>query len=132
MKRFCLNETCENELKGRVDKKFCSDYCKTDYHYRKRKRSGKEFFKKQIDDIIRTNRKILHEYNLAGKTTVRKKELLDKGFNPRFMTHYWKTRSGDTYLFCYDQGFKEVKDNGKDKFLLIQWQDYMNKQFLGN
>lgn len=132
MKRVCLNETCNNEVKGRVDRKFCSEYCKSDHHYKNRKKSGKQFFKKQIDDILRTNRRILHDYNQAGKTTVRKEELLNKGFNPRFITHYWKTTKGDSYLFCYDQGFKEVQDNSKQKFLLIQWQDYMNKQFLNS
>lgn len=128
MKRLCLNETCDNPVEGRVDRKFCSTYCKTDYHYRQRKDSGAVYFKKVVDDVVRTNRKLLHEYNLAGKTTVRKTELLNRGFNPRFFTHYWKNNDGDTYLFCYDHGFKEVKDNEKQKYLLIQWQDYMNKQ----
>ncbi|UKN00182.1 hypothetical protein K6119_10605 [Paracrocinitomix mangrovi] len=130
MSKVCLNESCSNPVNGRKDRKFCSEYCKTDYHYRQRKKSGKEFFKKQIDDILRTNRKILHDYNQAGKTTVRKEELLKKGFNPRFITHYFKTQQGDTYLFCYDQGFKEVRDNNKDKFLLVLWQEYMSKQML--
>jgi hypothetical protein len=128
MERVCLNNTCDKPVIGRVDRKFCSTYCKTDYHYQMRKNDGNVYFKKVVDDVIRTNRKILQEYNLAGKTTVRKTELLDKGFNPRFFTHFWKTTENETYLFCYNQGFKETRDNGKQKYLLIQWQEYMNKQ----
>lgn len=128
MTRTCENLNCSNPIEGRADRKFCSVYCKTDFHYQKRKQSDKAYFKKTIDEVIRRNRKILHEYNLAGKTTVRKTELLNKGFNPRFITHWWKKSNNETYLFCYDQGFKEVKDNGKQKLLLIQWQDYMRKQ----
>lgn len=126
--RICLNERCENKVQGRADRKFCSVYCKTDHHYRKNKESKKTYFKKEIDDIIRLNRQLLQDYNRAGKSTVRKEELLKQGFNPRFITHWWKNKAGDTYLFCYEQGFKEVKDNNRQKYLLIQWQDYMGKQ----
>lgn len=128
MKRKCLNERCEKEVEGRSDRKFCSEYCKSDFHYQKNKSTQKIYFKKQVDDALRQNRRILKDYNLAGKSVVRKQELLDKGFNPRLITHYWKNKQGDTYLFCYDQGFKSTRDNGKDKFLLIQWQAYMNDQ----
>lgn len=130
MERKCLNNSCKNEVEGRSDRKFCSEYCKSDFHYQKSKDEKKVYFKKQIDDVLRLNRRILKDYNLAGKTIVRKTELLEKGFNPRVMTHYWKNQQGETYLFCYDQGFKSTRDNGKEKYLLIQWQDYMLKQLI--
>lgn len=126
--RKCSNSGCENEVSGRIDRKFCSTYCKTDFHYQKRKEKKHTYLKKEIDDIIRKNRKILSRYNLNSKTTLRKEELLTQGFNPRFFTHYWKNQQGDTYLFCYDKGFKEVKDNNRNKYVLIQWQDYMAHQ----
>src|SRR5690606_35089138 len=90
MARTCENENCSNPIEGRSDRRFCSVYCKTDFHYQKRKQSGKVYFKNTVDDVIRRNRRILQDYNLAGKTTVRKSELLNKGFNPRFITHWWK------------------------------------------
>ena len=127
-KRICKNENCKNELTGRVDRVFCSSYCKSDYHYHQRKESGKVYFKNKVDDVLRNNRKILSKYNTKSKVTIRKEDLLEEGFNPRFFTHYWKNKNGDTYLFCYDQGFKEIHDNYRDKYLLIQWQDYMEKQ----
>lgn len=128
MVRICAHESCENIIKGRIDRKFCSEYCKSDFHYQKRKESGKTYFKKTIDDVLRTNRRILKDYNQAGKSWVRKDELLNQGFNPRIFTHYWKNQQGGTYLFCYEQGFMETVDNEKKKYLLIQWQDYMNEQ----
>ncbi|MDA7804048.1 hypothetical protein N8987_05680 [Crocinitomix sp.] len=65
---------------------------------------------------------------MKSKVTIRKEELLKEGFNPRFFTHFWKTQTGDTYLFCYDQGFKEIMDHDRKKYLLILWQPYMEKQ----
>ena len=130
--KVCRNDNCSKVVKGRIDRQFCSKYCKSEHHYSKRKSSGKEYFKLKVDDILRKNRKVLAKYNKKSKTTIRKEDLLAEGFNPQFFTHYWKTKTGDTYLFCYEQGFKSVKDNNKDKFLLIQWQDYMNKQLFND
>ncbi len=126
--RICLNENCSNEVIGRADRKFCCEYCKSDYHYKLRKESGAEYFKHGVDAVLRKNRTLLKQYNLAGKAWVRKDELLEKGFNSRVFTHYWRNKKGEVYLFCYDQGFMETTDNGQKKYLLIQWQDYMKDQ----
>ena len=130
-KRICRNENCDKIVEGRRDRQFCSDYCKSEHHYSARKKSGKTYFKLQVDDVLRTNRRILAKHNVKSKATVRKSVLLEEGFNPRVFTHYWKNAKGDTYLFCYDQGFKEVKDNNKDKYLLVLWQEGMSKQVFG-
>ena len=126
--KICRNEKCNEIVVGRRDRQFCSDYCKSEHHYSERKKTGKTYFKLKVDEVLRKNRSILAKHNVKSKATVRKSVLLDQGFNPRVFTHYWKNKAGDTYLFCYDQGFKEVKDNNKDKYLLILWQDYMAKQ----
>ncbi len=62
----------------------------------------------------------------AGKATVRKNVLLEAGFNPKFFTHYWKAKNSNVYLFCYDYGFMKKSENDKEKYVLIQWQDYMD------
>ena len=111
--KICRNEKCQKIVEGRRDRLFCSEYCKSEHHYSARKKTGKTYFKLQIDDVLRKNRSILAKYNVDSKATVRKSVLLQEGFNPRVFTHYWKNVKGDTYLFCYDQGFKEVKDNNK-------------------
>lgn len=116
---------CGKEITGRVDKKFCSSYCKSAYHYQINRDKDDNLFKK-IDEQLRLNRRILKEYNKAGKATVRKPTLLDEGFNPKYFTHYWKNKKKEVYLFCYEFGFIERFENDKAKYVLVQWQDYMN------
>jgi hypothetical protein len=116
--------SCGEELKGRVDKKFCSPYCKSSFHYQQNRDDEKNFFKK-IDDQLKLNRRILKEFNKAGKAIVRKETLLENGFNPKNFTHYWKNQKAEVYLFCYEFGFLEKKENGKSKYVLVQWQEYM-------
>jgi hypothetical protein len=74
---------------------------------------------------LKINRKLLKGFNKSGFTTIRKSELLTHGFNPNFFTHYWKTKKGEVYLFCYDYGFLSLARDGKDKYLIVRWQDYM-------
>ncbi|OIQ33063.1 MAG: hypothetical protein BM555_04720 [Crocinitomix sp. MedPE-SWsnd] len=126
--KICRNENCDKTVEGRRDRQFCSDYCKSEHHYSARKKTGKTYFKLEVDEVLRKNRAILAKHNVKSKATVRKSVLIEEGFNSRVFTHYWKNKAGDTYLFCYDQGFKEVKDNHKDKYLLIMWQAYMAQQ----
>lgn len=116
---------CESPLKGRSDKKFCSTKCKSIHQYENRQE--KEAFYLEVDRQLKTNRKILKTYNFRGFTTVRKELLIDDGFDPNFFTHYWKNSKGDIYLFVYDYGFLDLKKSGKDKYLIVQWQEYMRK-----
>lgn len=118
----CLD--CGAVLEGRADKKFCSDYCKSSYHYKHNKNKPTSLFK-SIDTQIKQNRRLLKLFNRAGKATVRKEVLIEKGFNPRYFTHYWKAGNGNVYLFCYEYGFMEKVENGRAKYVLVQWQSYM-------
>lgn len=118
----CLN--CNTPLMGRIDKKFCNDYCKSNYHYEHNKQKQNSFFK-HIDLQLKLNRRLLKEFNRAGKSTVRKEKLINAGFNPKFFTHYWKNKKGDVYLFCYEYGFLSRNENGQAKYVLVEWQEYM-------
>ncbi|TLP71173.1 hypothetical protein ES765_19935 [Maribacter sp. ACAM166] len=53
--------------------------------------------------------------------------LLELGFDPKFFTLYWKNQKGEVYLFIYKYGFLKKPENGKDKYVLVTWQDYMDK-----
>lgn len=119
----CLE--CDEVIEGRSDKIFCSPYCKSSYHYRKNKEKEGGMYVK-IDNQLKLNRQLLKHFNKAGKAVVRKEELIKRGFAPKYFTHYWKNIKGDVYLFCYEYGFLEKKENNKSKFVLIQWQDYMS------
>lgn len=116
---------CKKQITGRSDKIYCDAYCKSAYHYEKRKSEESFTFFKRVDLHLKTNYKILKHLNVEGYTTVRKEALIEKGFHPKFFTHYWKNQKGDVYLFCYDFGFRSFKKNGKDRYLLVKWQDYM-------
>lgn len=115
---------CSAIIKGRSDKKFCSTKCKSIQQYEKRQE--KEAFYLKVDKQLKINRKLLKRYNKSGFTTIRKKELTLEGFNPKFFTHYWKNQKGEVYLFCYDFGFLCINKNGVNKYLIVQWQAYMN------
>lgn len=120
----CLE--CKEEIKGRSDKKFCSSYCKSAYHYRIKKGKEKSLFR-QIDEQLKTNRRLLKNYNKAGKSIIRKDTLLAEGFNPRYFTHYWKAQNGNLYLFCYEYGFMEKKEKNAMKYVLVKWQKFMEQ-----
>lgn len=123
-KRVCLS--CGKEIFGRSDKKYCDVHCKSSYQYQQSKEKQPRFYNK-VDNQLKQNRKLLKQYNKAGKATVRSSVLIEDGFNPNFFTHYWKNNKGDVYLFVYEYGFLKKKENNLEKYILIKWQDYMEK-----
>lgn len=122
--RECAN--CSEIIDGRTDKKFCSSYCKSTYHYKKNVNNPQKLFT-QIDKQLKFNRSILKQYNKSGKSIVRKEVLLTEGFNPKYFTHYWKNKKNDVYLFCYEFGYLQKTEKGIEKYILVVWQDYMEK-----
>jgi len=120
--RKCIE--CGEKIEGRIDKIYCSPYCKSNHHYKRNIEKEKGLYG-VIDKQLKLNRRLLSHYNKAGKSVIRKTELLKAGFNPNYFTHYWKNQKGDVYLFCYEYGFLEIKENTKSKYVLVKWQDYM-------
>ncbi len=115
---------CNTDVVGRGNKVFCNSYCRTSFHSKKHRDKGETLFSK-IDSQIKLNRRLLKLFNKAGKSTVNEKKLLDAGFDSNYFTHYWKNDDNVVYLFCYDVGFLSLRKQGKAKYLLIDWQDYM-------
>lgn len=120
---LCLD--CKKELIGRSDKKFCTAYCKSSYYYKRNKNDENNFYTEVLIQL-KLNRKLLKQYNKAGKAIVRKDDLLKAGFMPNRFTHYWKNNKGDVYLFCFEYGFLERKEGNKQKYILVKWQEYMS------
>ena len=116
---------CQEVLEGRSDKKYCSPYCKTAYHNQKSAEKAKASLFHLIDSRLKRNRKLLMKYNAAGKATVEQQVLLKQGFSPKYFTHYWRAKNKNLYLFCYEFGYTEKVENGKKKYVLVQWQAYM-------
>lgn len=120
--KSCPN--CQEPIIGRSDKIFCDGYCKSSFHYKLKQGTEQSLFE-TIDKQLKKNRQLLKLFNKAGKAIVRKEDLLVEGFNPKYFTHFWKNGQGDVYLFCYEFGFLAKEENGKKKYVLVTWQDYM-------
>ncbi|MFK7787253.1 MAG: hypothetical protein AB8B56_19175 [Crocinitomicaceae bacterium] len=123
--RTCLN--CNTPIDGRAGKKYCDNYCKSNFNYIKNKSKENTFFK-NVDAQLKKNRRLLKGFNKSGKSTIREEKLLSAGFNPNFFTHYWKNSKGDVYLFCYEFGFNKRLENNQVKFVLVEWQPYMSRK----
>ena len=122
---ICL--ACKKKMTGRSDKKFCDLYCKSSFHYKKSLEEAPRFYNK-VDNQLKLNRRILKNFNKAGKATLRATLILDLGFNPNFFTHYWKNTKGDVYLFIYEYGFLKRKEHNVEKYVLIKWQQFMESK----
>jgi len=118
-KKKCLQ--CGKLIIGRTDKKYCSDQCRSTYHYN----ISAEFnsFKSLVHEILRKNRDILAVLNPSGKCIVDKQILLGKKFNFSFYTTIYRTKGGHVYWFCYDYGFRKLLKN--NEYQLVRWQSYM-------
>lgn len=111
---------CGDKLIGRVDKKFCSDQCRNTYNNRLNSDANNTV--RNINNILRKNRRVLEELNKqSGKTIVNKDLLLANGFNFTFHTHTYTNKKGDTYYFCYEQGYLFLED--KNAYLLVTHRD---------
>ena len=111
--KYCL--LCNEKLSGRIDKKFCSDYCRTQYHNIRNKLSADLI--RKINTILKRNRRILTELNPVKTTVVSKQIMLAKGFSFKYYTSEYITKTGDRYNFCYDYGYINI---GNNKYLLVK------------
>lgn len=117
-KRTC--KECGQNLTGRRDQKFCSDYCRNSFN--NRQNEDATAYVRRINNILRKNRRILAALNPKGKVTLDGITLAEEGFNFHYFTNIYKTQKGSQYYFCYDQGYIKM-DN--DQYMLVQKQDYV-------
>lgn len=103
MKKPCLE--CGDTITGRADKKFCSDQCRSAHNNRLNRDATN--FVRNINHILRKNRRILAELNPEGKAQVRRDKMVERGFKFSYFTNEYRTKSGNTYRFCYEQGYLE-------------------------
>lgn len=111
-KKYCLE--CDETLRGRIDKKFCSDSCRSAYHNRLGGKSSPMI--KVIDHQLKKNREILKQLFCQIGTLKEKNEFIittDQisiyGFVFDFYTHK-RVFDGDEYLFCYDYGYNKLDE----------------------
>lgn len=112
--KTCLE--CETTIKGRADKKFCSDYCRNAYNNKLNVVSKN--LVRNINNRLKKNYRILDSYPLKdGKTRTSKTSLLDKGFDFEYHTNLYTTKKGSTYVFVYDLGYLPL-DN--DYYMIVK------------
>ena len=113
MKKTCLE--CDEPVVGRVDKKFCSDYCRNSYNNRINKDTKNLI--RNINNRLRKNYRILELMNPQGKTTVSKTQLINKGFDFGYFTNTYTTKAGATYYFLYDLGYLPLEN---DRYMIVK------------
>jgi hypothetical protein len=113
--KICL--TCDRPIKGRIDKKFCDDFCRNNYN--NRLNSDATPLIRTINNILRRNRRILCEI-LGGSEKpkmVKKDELIAKGFHFEFFTEQFTNDKKDVYYYCYDYGYRLVEG---EKYMAVK------------
>jgi len=110
--RSCLE--CGAPFRGRIDKKFCSDTCRIAFN--NRLNSDDTSYVRNVNNILRKNRRILMTMNPTGKNKVSFEKLKARGFDFNHFTSTYKTREGSQYYYCYEQGYLPIE---KDWYLLV-------------
>lgn len=118
MEKKCLE--CNEVIKGRVDKKFCSDQCRNSFNNSQNGLSNN--YIRNINNVLRKNRRILLQLTPNDKSKVSRNKLSEKGFKFNFYTNTYTTQKGVTYYFCYDYGYLPL-ENGY--FALVLRKEYV-------
>ncbi len=119
IEKKCLD--CQAEIQGRRDKKFCNDLCRNNYY--NKMNSDASAYVKSVSRILKKNRRILIELNPTGKSNVKKAKMLSNGFNFNYFTNIYKTKTGNTYYFCYEKGYLMLNE---DFCALVNRQNYVD------
>src|SRR5690349_3668797 len=103
IEKTCIE--CHKPLKGRVDKKFCDDFCRNSYN--NKLNSDTNSYMRNINNTLRKNRRILEEAVPAAEemTKITRTKLIEKGFQFKYFTHTYTNKKGNMYYFCYEFGY---------------------------
>lgn len=115
--RKCL--ACDTILRGRIDKKFCNDYCRNNYNNEQKLKGSQSKIVKNINATLLKNRKVLASILNKNEETAKanKDKLQSLGFHFKYFTHIYTTKTGKTYYYCYDYGYLPL-DN--DWYLIVK------------
>jgi hypothetical protein len=113
--KTCL--TCGKPLKGRADKRFCDDYCRNSYN--NQLKSASNNLVRNINNALGKNRRILESLLSEGEETAKanKEKLQRLGFQFKYITHTYITKTGKTYFYCYDYGYLPLEN---DWYLIVK------------
>ncbi len=103
----CLE--CGEQLVGRSDKKYCGDHCRSQFNNRINK--DQTNFMRNVNNLLRKNRRILDSFVKIGRTKIHRDLLLENGFNFSYCTAVHWTNTGSRKVFCYDRAYVVVDDD---------------------
>lgn len=99
---------CNEPLKGRVDQKFCDDYCRNSFNNALNRDKNKKI--RNINHALRKNRYILETLlEKRNKLKVNKEDLINNGFQAKYYTHTALNNKGETYYWIYDYGLSSLE-----------------------
>lgn len=115
--KLCL--TCSKPLRGRIDKKFCDDYCRNTFNNQQKSREIHSLVVRSINKTLLRNRRLLASLLNNGQETTKitREKLAQMGFEFNYHTHIYQTRQGKTYHYCYDHGYLFLEN---DLFLVVR------------
>jgi predicted nucleic acid-binding Zn ribbon protein len=113
----CL--ACGKPVKGRIDKKFCDDYCRNNYNNLQKAKSNHSSLVRNINNALLKNRKILESIlpEEADTAKANRDKLSQLGFNFKYFTQLYTTKTGNTYHYCYDYGYRQLEN---DWFMIVK------------
>lgn len=109
----CLE--CKISIVGRIDKKFCSDYCRNTFNNKVNSESKNLI--RNTNNRLKKNYKILTGLNTSGKTKTTRTKLIDRNFDFNTFTSIYTTKTGNVYYYVYNQGYLKLEN---DYYLLIK------------
>ena len=99
---------CGKSVTGRIDKRFCTDYCRNAWNNKLNKDSKN--LVRNINNRLRKNYRILQELNPKEKSKTTRTKLIALGFDFNFITSIYTTKTGTVYYFVYDQGYLPLEN----------------------
>lgn len=107
--KYCLK--CGKTIRGRVDKKFCDDYCRNVYN--NHIKADSNLYVRNINLILRKNRRILESLLPENRHDIKvtRDKLIFLGFCFDYYTNSHKNFKGENSFFCYDYGFRQLENN---------------------
>jgi len=111
---------CDDKIKGRADKKFCSDACRNAFN--NKLNSDANSTVRNINNALRKNRRILVLFWKEDKdfVTISLSQLSKAGFDFNYITQYYLTKTGNQYYYIYDFGYRKLED---EKYLIVRNKD---------
>lgn len=108
---------CKKPVKGRSDKKFCDDYCRAAYN--NELKSATNNYIRNVNNALGKNRRILESLLPEGEATAKasRDKMIEKGFQFKYHTHIYNTKTDKTYFYCYEYGYLPLENNW---FLIVK------------